>query len=201
MNLSFMVLGVTGVIGSGRSTACRILRDEFGFHWIETDRIVAGMYLPGGIGYKKIKEYFGAQFVGKNGVLRGRLRRAVLKNQQKLWILNKLMHPLIWHEVNKKIVQLKKEDSAARICVEALYFEPKDLGSYIDELVKIDASDRIIMMRLKARRVPQKQLAALLYFQRKLLPFAGFKMLKIENYASKAALKKNMIKYFHAKRI
>ena len=81
------VLGVTGVIGSGKSTACRILSEQLGFYWIEADAIVHELYKVGEPGYKKIREYFGDPFVGKYGVNRGRLRRFALQNPQKLWIL------------------------------------------------------------------------------------------------------------------
>lgn len=157
------IIGVTGVIGSGKSTVCRILEKEFGFCWIDADKIVHELYQPGQPGYQKIKDYFGSQFVGAKGVHRGRLRRFVLKTPQKLWILNKLIHPLVVHEVNKKMREKP-------ICIEAVYFEPKDLGKFIDRLIIVDASDEIILKRLARRKIPHKQLMALLKFQRKNLP-------------------------------
>ncbi len=163
------IIGVTGVIGSGKSTVCRILEKKFGFHWIDADKVVHELYQPGRPGYQKIKDYFGVQFVGKKGVHRGRLRRFILKTPQKLWILNKLIHSLAVHEVNKKIIQSK----SGRICLEAIYFEPNDLGKFIHQLVIVDASDKKILRRLAKRKIPQEQLAALLKFQRKNLLKSG----------------------------
>lgn len=163
------IIGVTGVIGSGKSTACSILEKKFGFRWIDADKIVHELYRPGQPGYQKIKDYFGTQFVGKKGVHRGRLRRFILKTPQKLWILNKLIHSLVVHEVNKKIVQYKN----CRICIEAVYFDPADLGKFIDRLVIIDAPDEKILKRLAKRKIPRKQLLALLKFQRKNLSRSG----------------------------
>jgi dephospho-CoA kinase len=157
------IIGITGIIGSGKSTVCRILEKEFGFCWIDADKIVHELYRPGQPGYQKIKDYFGTQFVGKKGVHRGRLRRFILKTPQKLWILNKLIHSLVVHEVNKKIREKPT-------CIEAIYFDPKDLGKFIDRIVVIDAPDKKIFMRLAKRKIPRKQLIALLKFQRKNLP-------------------------------
>lgn len=177
-----IVIGVTGAIGSGKSTLCEFLCEKHGFYWINADAVVHELYRFGQPGYKKIKEYFGDQFVGPKGVHRGRLRRFILKTHQKLWILNQLIHPLVVHEVNKKIVQLKQggksESDGVKVCIEAVYFEPKDLGKFIDELVIVNAPDEIIMRRLAKRKIPKKQLETLLKFQRKNLPKFG---VRIEN--------------------
>lgn len=167
------ILGVTGVIGSGKSTLCRFLLDKYGFHWISADKVVHELYEAGKPGYQKIKEYFGDQFVGKKGVNRGRLRQFVLKSPQKMWILNKLIHPLVVHEVNKKIVQLKgaaDTKEPIRICIEAVYFEPQDLGKFIDQLIIVDAPDEVILKRLKARKITLSQLKQILILQLKNLP-------------------------------
>lgn len=187
------VLGVTGVIGSGKSTLCKFLQDKYGFYWIEADKIVRELYKADQPGYKKIREYFGEQFVGQKEVYRGKLRRLVLKNQHKFWILNKLIHPLVVHEVNKKIVQVERarKDAARideskdkdgrtakwaakspKICIEAFYFEENDLRKFIDQLVIVDVADEIILKRLykkskKYKKIPADQLKILLKFQRK----------------------------------
>lgn len=167
------VIGVTGVMGSGKSLLCRFLRDEYGFHWIETDKIVHELYQVGHLGYQKIKEYFGSQFVGPKEVYRGRLRQFIMKSSQKLWILNQLIHQLIVHEVNKKITHIKRTEKGKiqhSICIEAVYFEPRDLGKFIVQLVKVDAPDEVILKRLKERKIPITQIKKMLLFQRKNLP-------------------------------
>lgn len=178
------ILGVTGVIGSGKSTYCKFLQEHGGFTWINADEIVHELYQNGQAGYKKIREYFGNQFVGKREVHRGRLRRLVIGAQHKLWILNKLMHPLVAHQVNNKIVQLKKLAGSHKkpilICIEAAYFDPSDLGKFIDRLLMVDAPDEIIMKRLKARKIPNKQLKTLLKFQRKNMP-KGARVIRNDN--------------------
>lgn len=182
------IVGVTGVIGSGKSTFCKFLAEKYGFHWIHADAITHELYKPEQPGYRKIKEYFGSQFVGKHGVHRGRLRRFILKSPQKLWILNQLIHPLIVHEVNKKVVQLLRwtktiRNEFVKICIEAIYFEPKDLGKFIDELIIVLCPDeKILLKRLSLRKIPRKQLQTLIHFQRKNLPKFG---IKIENTGSK----------------
>lgn len=159
------VLGVTGIIGAGKSTICRMLED-FGFTWIDADNIVRELYQPGKMGYQKIRGYFGEDFVHISGVNREKLRKFVLESPQKLWILNKLIHPLVAHEVNKKIVQLKK----GKICLEAVYFEKEDLGKFIDALIIVDADPPLIEDRISDRKLSQRDLEKWFTIQKKNLP-------------------------------
>lgn len=128
-----IVIGITGGFGVGKSTVGRIF-EKLGGYFLDADAITHALYHSGSVGYRKIEGYFGQEFVdSKKGVKRGKLRREVLKNPQKLWILNKLMHPLITHEMSKKIVQSKRQF----IFLESVYFEKADLGKLIDRLIEV----------------------------------------------------------------
>ncbi len=134
------VIGVTGGFGAGKSSVCRMM-SRLGALWIESDKIVHELYAPGKEGYKKIAGYFGKEFVDpKKGVKRDKLRRVVLQNPQKLWILEKLIHPALFHELNKKIVQAEEKV----ICVESLYFEKDDLGKFVDKIIEIRRDPKLI---------------------------------------------------------
>jgi dephospho-CoA kinase len=121
-------------------------------------------------GYKKIKKYFGNDFAGNEGVKREVLRDYVSKNPKKLFLLNRLIHPLVFKEVNKKVVQLKRLSEGKNpllVCIESVYFDDKRLGKFVDQFVFVDAPDKKILNRLKKRKVPKNHLQALLDFQRK----------------------------------
>ncbi|KKU78752.1 MAG: Dephospho-CoA kinase [Candidatus Peregrinibacteria bacterium GW2011_GWA2_47_7] len=171
-----VAIGVTGVIASGKSTLCRYLHENHDFHWIHTDEIAHELYDAGRPGYQKIKEFFGTQFVNERHVLRGRLRRLVAKSPQKMWILSKLMHPLIAHEVNKKIVQINRDEKGKTrrpVCIEAIFFETSDLETFIDHLIKVNSTEEVIVKRLRGRDVPLEYLKQLLKFQRRHMPEKG----------------------------
>ncbi len=102
------VVGVAGVIGSGKSTFCRFLQREFGFHYINADKIVHKLYEAGGNGYEAVKKHFGVGFVSPARVQRGKLRNFLLKNPGKIRILNRLIHTLVFKVVNKKFVHIKR---------------------------------------------------------------------------------------------
>ena len=83
MAKNIFVLGVTGVIGSGKSVFCKFLQKFFGFHYIDADSIVRNLYLAGNDGYKRITAYFGGDFVNRTDVNRDRLRKFILMYPEK----------------------------------------------------------------------------------------------------------------------
>lgn len=134
-----LIIGITGSFGVGKSTVCRIL-EKLGAKWIESDAIVHELYKPGKSGYLKIAGYFGKEFVDpKKGVKRDKLRNVVLQNPQKLWILQKLIHPLVIHEASKKFVRLSQP-----VCLEAIYFEKEDLGKLVDKLIEVRRKPELV---------------------------------------------------------
>lgn len=134
------IVGITGGFGVGKSAVCSFLQ-ELGAAWIEADEIVHKLYKPGGLGYKKVAGYFGEKFVDvKKGVRMEKLRSVVLKNPQKLWILQKLIHPIITHEAQNRITRSKQKI----ICLESIYFEKDDLGKLVDMIVEIQRKPEFI---------------------------------------------------------
>jgi len=181
------ILGVSGVIGSGKSIFCELLVKNEGYFWINADEVTHDLYLAGNQGYKKIKDYFGNKFVNKKEVQRNRLRKFIIKSPQKIIILNRLIHPVVSHEVSKKIVQIinKNNDHKISICIESAYFEREGLKKYVDKLVVLDCEDKIAIKRVMKRKIPKKEIEALLAFQRKYIKFQGD---KVTNNGSKKAL-------------
>jgi len=163
------ILGVTGVIGSGKSVFCKALQ-KLGFAWVEADKFVHRLYVRGQPGYLKIKEKFGAEFVNSAEVDRKKLREFILKNPKRIRTLNELIHPLVAVDVNKKVDQLVRAGKGKKpilICIEAVYLDKKNLGKFVDKIITMDAPDDVILQRLEGRGIKKGELLALLKFQRK----------------------------------
>lgn len=175
------------MIGSGKSVFCELLAKNAGYFWINADEVTHDLYLAGHQGYKKIKDYFGDKFVNKKEVQRNRLRKFIIKLPQKIIILNRLIHPIVSHEVSKKIVQIinMNNNRNISICIESAYFEQEGLEKYVDKLVLLDCEDKIAIKRVIKRKLPEKEIKALLAFQRKYIKFHGDKVI---NNGSKKAL-------------
>ena len=88
-------VGLTGGIGSGKSTAAAILAD-LGAYVIDADRVGHAVYEPGTQGWLQVVTAFGDDIVGPDGTIdRKRLGGMVFSNAEELERLNGIVHPLI----------------------------------------------------------------------------------------------------------
>ena len=63
-----MIVGVTGSIATGKSTACRVIV-ELGAVHCDADRLVHRLYDPGTDAFDRIVEIFGEEIVGSDGYI------------------------------------------------------------------------------------------------------------------------------------
>lgn len=93
-----MRVGLTGGIGSGKSTVAGFLR-EAGAAIVDTDAISRALTLPGGAAMPAIAEQFGAEFVTADGALdRDRMRALAFSDAAAKRRLEAILHPLITAE-------------------------------------------------------------------------------------------------------
>ena len=87
------LVGLTGNIGSGKSTVAQLL-SERGATIIDAD-VLARRAVEGGTeGYRAIVERWGTSILGADGMIdRDALRRIVFSNPQQLEQLNIIVHP------------------------------------------------------------------------------------------------------------
>lgn len=93
-----MRVGLTGGIGSGKSTVAGFLR-EAGAAIVDTDAISRGLTLAGGAAMPAIAQAFGADFVTADGALdRERMRALAFSDASAKRRLESILHPLITAE-------------------------------------------------------------------------------------------------------
>jgi dephospho-CoA kinase len=93
-----MRVGLTGGIGSGKSTVAGFLR-EAGAAVVDTDAISRGLTLAGGAAMPAIAQAFGADFVTADGALdRERMRALAFSDASAKRRLEFILHPLITTE-------------------------------------------------------------------------------------------------------
>lgn len=158
-------VGLTGGLGSGKSTVARMLR-ELGAEVIESDELGRALMEPGNPAYDQIVRAFGQEVVGADGRLnRPRLADLAFKfNRVKE--LNAIVHPAVIEAQAAWMKQVFERDSAAvAVVVSALIFEVErdaqeggastaayaDLRKRIDRIVLVTASDDDKIARYVAR--------------------------------------------------
>ncbi|MBD3785095.1 MAG: dephospho-CoA kinase [Micrococcales bacterium] len=103
-------VGLTGGIGSGKSTAAAALAD-LGAVVVDADAVAREVVQPGRPALAAIAERFGADLVGDDGALdRAALGRVVFADPAALRDLEAITHPAIW-ERTAELVAAAPEDA------------------------------------------------------------------------------------------
>ncbi len=118
-----LVIGLTGGIGSGKSTVARIL-GELGAQVIDADKIGHEVYRPGAEAYAPVVEAFGKGIVAPDGTIdRRALGGIVFADRAALARLNGLVHPAIAREIQRRIVAAREAGSAPVVVEAAIMVE------------------------------------------------------------------------------
>jgi dephospho-CoA kinase len=97
-----ILVGLTGGIGSGKSTVSSLLEDK-GAVIIDADAIVREVQLPGSPVLAKLAEKFGAEVLASDGSLdRQAVANIVFTDPDALKALNAIVHPAVGLEMNCK---------------------------------------------------------------------------------------------------
>jgi dephospho-CoA kinase len=95
-------IGLTGGIGSGKSTVAALLAG-FGATVVDTDVIARQIALPGGAAMSGIRQAFGAEFIDAAGGLdRERMRALAFSDDTARRRLEAILHPLIGVETERQ---------------------------------------------------------------------------------------------------
>jgi len=145
------VIGITGTIGSGKSTVTGFLRD-LGAEVIDADEVGHEVYLPGSPGWEAVVEAFGKGILAADGTVdRHKLGEIVFKNQVVLSRLNCIVRPLIAQEVQARLKELRKKRTRVVVLEAALLIEA-GWSPLVDEIWVTTAPESVIFKRLAAKR-------------------------------------------------
>ncbi len=104
-----LVIGLTGNIGTGKSTVLRMLAD-LGAHTIDADEVAHQAIAPGGPAYQAVLETFGPDIVREDGTIdRRRLADIVFSDPAALARLEAIVHPAVYQLVRQAIRRIEAE--------------------------------------------------------------------------------------------
>ncbi|MCG2579810.1 MAG: dephospho-CoA kinase [Marinobacter sp.] len=143
------VIGLTGGIGSGKSTVARMF-GALGVHWVDADDVARQVVEPGTPALARIAEHFGADILQADGSLdRARLRTIVFQQPEERAWLEGLLHPVIREEL---IRQLHPADYTLPyvLLVSPLLLET-DQHRLAEKVVVVDVPVEVQLSRTMAR--------------------------------------------------
>ena len=117
------VIGLTGGIGSGKSTVAGML-EALGARILSADLTGHEVYAPGRPAWQEIVDAFGRDVVAENGTIdRAKLRNIVFSDAKELARLNAITHPRMKEMMREKIEMLGREGADIVVLEAALLFD------------------------------------------------------------------------------
>jgi dephospho-CoA kinase len=136
------IIGITGVIGSGKSTLSAILKGQ-GYAIIDVDKIGHHILRTTNPAKRLVKMILGT-------TKRAELARIVFTDKKKLKKLSEIMHPAMKSLIRQKLRALQAKNYQG-IAIEAAVFVDMALQDIVHELWLVTASEKNIYDRLKQK--------------------------------------------------
>ena len=129
-----MIIGLTGGIASGKSTAARTL-GEYGAYVIDADKLGHNAYLSGTEAFDQVVATFGDDVVGDDGEIdRGALGAKVFGEGNRLQELTAIVWPAIRAMAEAEIKSVKEQTPERMIVLEAAVLLEAGWQDIVDEV-------------------------------------------------------------------
>lgn len=144
------VYGLTGGIGSGKSTVAGLL-EEYGVPVVSADELSRIVVSPGSEGLREVAEEFGAGVIADDGTLdRGRLAGVVFADPARRRRLEEILHPRIRERFEQVLDALEKAGHEVAVYEVPLLFE-KNLQGEMKAVMLVTAPEAVRVRRVCAR--------------------------------------------------
>jgi dephospho-CoA kinase len=145
-------IGLTGGIGSGKSTVARMLQVR-GAAVIDADAISRNVTAVNGAALPAIERTFGAEFITQDGSLhRERMRTHVFSQPNAKQALEAIIHPLVAHETQRQAqAALSKGHRTLVFDVPLLVEAGERWRQQVDRILLVDCLEETQIQRVIAR--------------------------------------------------
>jgi len=148
---SFHRIGLTGGIGSGKTTLGQMLVAR-GIPLVDADAISHQVTAPQGAGIEPIRRHFGNAYINEQGALdRDRMRQHVFSNPEAKQALQSLLHPLIFQGMIQAMDVTAQQGHAMVLVDIPLLLESVRWRGLLDKVIVVDCSEQTQVRRVMAR--------------------------------------------------
>jgi dephospho-CoA kinase len=155
----FLRVGVTGGIGSGKSTVCELFAG-LGRFVISADRIAKDIANDDPKARRAIELEFGAASYLPDGTLdRKKMAAVVFSDETKRAALNSIIHPLVFKEIDRRLDGLPQGQGSPYVLIEAALIYESGMDAALDVVVVVTAEESSRVARISARdNVPREEI-------------------------------------------
>jgi dephospho-CoA kinase len=146
-----IIIGLTGGIGSGKSTAAALLEQK-GARIIDADRVGHEIYKGGSEGWREVVEAFGPEVVGPDGEIdRRKLGQIVFNSPESLKRLNAITLPHMRAELSRKLEELRQAGTEVAV-IDGTRLGAEGWHDLVDEVWLVTAPNEIARERVSVAR-------------------------------------------------
>src|SRR5690606_23052905 len=144
------VYGLTGGIGSGKSTVAELL-EEYGVPVVAADELSRVVVAPGSEGLRAVVEHFGPEILDERGELdRRRMADVVFRDPERRRELEAILHPRIRDRFEQVLDALEKAGHEVAVYEVPLLFE-RNLQGEMKAVILVTAPIEQRVARVRAR--------------------------------------------------
>jgi len=146
-----MTVGVTGGIGSGKSTVCREFA-HLGRKVLSADAIAHDLTEGDPSVRRDIHKAFGAEVFAKDGSLRRKeLAALVFRDARKRQRLNSIVHPRVFEVIEKSLLSLSTRSTRPYVVIEAALIFESGMDRWLDYVIVVNAREKTRISRVTHR--------------------------------------------------
>ena len=145
-------IGLTGGIGSGKSTVSQLL-GELGAFVIDADKVGHEIYLPGKEAWKQVTAAFGQDILAPDQTIdRKKLGAIVFGSDDARKKLNSIVHPLMFKDIDRRIKEKRADGFTKPIVVEAAILIEANWLPLADEVWLVVTNKNAVIERVASQR-------------------------------------------------
>lgn len=191
------IIGVTGGIGSGKSTVTRILAD-LGAKVIDADRIAREVVRKGQPALDELVGVFGPSILDENGELdRKKLAGIVFNDRIRLEELNRITHKHVTDKIVKAVDKFEREGNAETLVLDVPIPVKEGFRDLANEIWTVTADKETRIKRVMERSgASREEVLERINSQAREENYTGIADVVIENNGSIEDLEKSVVKLY-----
>jgi dephospho-CoA kinase len=147
-----LTVGLTGGIGSGKSTVAKMLA-ELGAPSFDADKVGHEIYRPDGPAYHDVIAAFGSGIVAPDGTIdRKKLGPIVFSDPAQLKRLEAIVHPRMFQRMGEMVAEMRADGVKAPIVIEAAILIEAHWQPLFDEIWLVVAPREKVVERVELER-------------------------------------------------
>ena len=169
-----VIIGLTGGIGSGKSSVAEMFKDE-GAYVIDFDYLARVVVEPDTPAWRDIVDYFGQEILSPDRTLnRSKLAEIVFSDAQSRKALEGFTHPRIFEKRDTLLKDIKSKDPNALVIVDVPLLFELSLNKNFDKIILVYVSrdiqiERAIKRGALLQEEVKKRLKAQIHIEKKKL--------------------------------